>query len=90
MNDSGRAVHKAYRRLGWNTTGQVLVIYDDLELPVGKVKLRTMGMGRYILPICFLFFYEGGELMDRGHNGIESCVRCFQSDVGPPCLLRFQ
>jgi len=46
MNKSGKAVAKAYKNLGGVDWGRLLVIHDDLELPVGKVKLRTMGMGR--------------------------------------------
>jgi peptidyl-tRNA hydrolase len=46
MNKSGKAVANAYKNLGGVDWGRLLVIHDDLELPVGKVKLRTMGMGR--------------------------------------------
>jgi peptidyl-tRNA hydrolase len=46
MNLSGRAVSKAYSKVGAEKWGQLCVIYDDLELPVGQVKLREVGMGK--------------------------------------------
>jgi peptidyl-tRNA hydrolase len=46
MNQSGRPVAKAYQRVGGKDWGQLCVIYDDLELPVGVAKLRTEGMGK--------------------------------------------
>ena len=47
MNLSGRAVGAAYRKMGLRDTTRVVVLYDDLELAVGEVKLRTMGKGKY-------------------------------------------
>jgi len=47
MNDSGRAVGKAYRKLGGESWGQVCVVHDELELPVGTAKLRTMGTAKF-------------------------------------------
>lgn len=47
MNQSGRPVSKAYKKVGGEDWGRLCVIYDDLELSVGAVKLRTDGMGKY-------------------------------------------
>jgi PTH1 family peptidyl-tRNA hydrolase len=51
MNLSGRPVNAAYRKMGLQDTARVVVIYDDLELAVGEVKLRTTGKGKYQSPI---------------------------------------
>lgn len=48
MNESGRAIAKAYRKIGGENWGRLCIVHDDLELPVGTTKLRTMGMGKYI------------------------------------------
>jgi len=47
MNNAGRSVAAAYRKIRLGNTSRVLVIHDDLELPVGQVKLRTIGRGKY-------------------------------------------
>lgn len=42
MNRSGEAVARAVRR--WNLSPeQVLIVYDDLELPLGRLRLRKRG-----------------------------------------------
>jgi peptidyl-tRNA hydrolase, PTH1 family len=51
MNGSGRPVSAAYRKMALRDTARVVVIYDDLELAVGEVKLRTMGKGKYQTPL---------------------------------------
>jgi peptidyl-tRNA hydrolase len=72
MNQSGKAVSKAYKKLGGVNWGRLLVIHDDLEMAVGKVKLRTMGMGK---------LQYRGEADLRGHNGIRSCVETLRTEV---------
>lgn len=42
MNLSGRAVKKALKKFSLQTE-QLLVIYDDLDLPLGKIKLLPKG-----------------------------------------------
>lgn len=42
MNDSGRSVAAARRRLGL-MPGEVLVVHDDLDLPLGTVRVRPGG-----------------------------------------------
>jgi hypothetical protein len=46
MNQVGKVVSKAYTKMGGEDWGKLCVIFDDLELPVGVAKLRTMGMGK--------------------------------------------
>ncbi len=43
MNNSGDAVGRAVRYYHLNPTRDVLVIYDDLDLPAGKIRLREKG-----------------------------------------------
>lgn len=42
MNDSGRCVAKAVRYFGVQP-GDVLLIYDDIDLPPGRVRVRAQG-----------------------------------------------
>ena len=42
MNDSGTPIAQEMRRLGLKPE-QILVIYDDLDLPVGRVRMRLAG-----------------------------------------------
>ena len=41
MNNSGKSLKQFNSKLGKNT--EFLVIYDDLDLPVGKIRLRKNG-----------------------------------------------
>lgn len=78
MNSSGKAVSAAYRKMGLREKGRVVVIHDDLELPVGAVKLRKKGGSvpyRHPNPPSFR------SLTGSGHHGIESCAEYFQTDV---------
>ena len=42
MNDSGRSIRAAIDWFGWNSE-QVLVIVDDMDLPLGRLRLRAQG-----------------------------------------------
>jgi PTH1 family peptidyl-tRNA hydrolase len=42
MNRSGYAVGKLARKFGIDATG-ILIVYDDIDLPVGGVRLRASG-----------------------------------------------
>lgn len=42
MNDSGQAVKPLLRHYNI-PTGNLLVVYDDLDLPLGKIRLRARG-----------------------------------------------
>ena len=43
MNESGRAVGKAVRYYHLDPADEVLIIYDDLDLPVGTIRIRSNG-----------------------------------------------
>lgn len=43
MNNSGMALQKAVRYYRLDPTRDVLVIYDDMDLPAGKIRLREKG-----------------------------------------------
>ena len=42
MNRSGKAVKKAVKRIKAKPS-EVMLVYDDVELPTGKIRLRTRG-----------------------------------------------
>ena len=42
MNRSGASVNAAYKSLGV-TPGDLIVIYDDLDLPLGRIRIRPDG-----------------------------------------------
>ena len=60
MNHSGEAVGKAVRYYHLDPERDILVIYDDLDLPAGKIRLREKGSAGVItasrasLPISIL------------------------------------
>jgi PTH1 family peptidyl-tRNA hydrolase len=43
VNKSGGAVGNLVRRLGLGDARELLLVYDELDLPVGKVRLRARG-----------------------------------------------
>lgn len=43
MNESGRAVGKAAAYYKLDREKDILIIYDDLDLPVGNIRLRSSG-----------------------------------------------
>jgi len=43
MNDSGRAVRDLVRRYGIEDAASILVVHDDLDLDVGRIKLKAGG-----------------------------------------------
>lgn len=43
MNRSGDAVWNLVKRLKLDDPSELLVVYDELDLPVGKVRIRTKG-----------------------------------------------
>ena len=43
MNVSGLAVRALVRRFGIDSTQDIVVVHDELDLPVGRVKLKTGG-----------------------------------------------
>lgn len=45
MNLSGQALAQWRRREGFDPAGQLLVVYDDMDLPPGRLRLRASGSG---------------------------------------------
>jgi PTH1 family peptidyl-tRNA hydrolase len=43
VNESGRAVWNLIKQLELDDASELLVVYDDIDLPVGKVRLRAQG-----------------------------------------------
>ena len=43
MNESGRAVGPLVRRFGIDDLGRLVVVHDELDLPVGRLKVKTGG-----------------------------------------------
>ena len=43
MNESGRAVQSLVTRHGIRDLGDMLVVFDDMDLPLGSVRLRPSG-----------------------------------------------
>ncbi|MFQ5556259.1 MAG: aminoacyl-tRNA hydrolase [Acidimicrobiales bacterium] len=43
MNDSGRAVGPLVRRHGIDDLAQLVVVHDDIDLPVGRMKVKLGG-----------------------------------------------
>ncbi len=43
MNESGRAVAPLVRRFGIGDLGRLVVVHDELDLPVGRLKVKTGG-----------------------------------------------
>ena len=43
MNESGRAVAPLVRRFGIDDLGRLVVVHDELDLPVGRLKVKTGG-----------------------------------------------
>ncbi len=43
MNLSGQAVKEAVHALGIDVTQDLILVYDDLDLPIGSVRLRQKG-----------------------------------------------
>ena len=43
MNESGRAVAPLVRRFGIDDLGRLVVVHDELDLPAGRLKVKTGG-----------------------------------------------
>ncbi len=69
MNDSGRAVAMARRRLGL-APAEILVVHDDLDLPVGTVRVRPRGSSGGHNGLKSIIAALGGEGFGRVRLGI--------------------
>ncbi|MBR4979182.1 MAG: aminoacyl-tRNA hydrolase [Clostridia bacterium] len=69
MNNSGEAVREAlsYYKL---TTENLLVIYDDVSLPLGKIRVRTKGSDGGHNGIKSIIYQTGSDVFPRIKIGI--------------------
>jgi PTH1 family peptidyl-tRNA hydrolase len=69
MNDSGRAVAAARRRMGL-APEEILVVHDDLDLPVGSVRVRPRGSSGGHNGLRSIIAALGSEAFGRVRLGI--------------------
>lgn len=74
MNESGRPIAELLRQLG-GSPGSVLVIHDDIDLPVGGIRFRRGGSSGGHRGVVSLIEALGGSEFERlkigvGHPGV--------------------
>lgn len=69
MNESGKAVHALLSYYGLETS-DLLVIYDDLDMAVGKIRLRQKGSAGGHNGIKSIIKHIGTDVFDRIKIGI--------------------
>jgi len=69
MNLSGEAVREICRRLGVNAN-EITVVYDDLDLPVGKMRIRPKGSAGGHKGMASIIGYVGTNEFPRVRIGI--------------------
>ena len=69
MNDSGRAIRASLDWFGW-TPEQLLVIVDDMDLPLGRLRLRLSGGAGGHNGLRSTIAHLGGEAFARLRIGI--------------------
>ena len=74
MNDSGRAV-RPFLDYFQVDLKDLLIIYDDLDLPVGKVRLRQKGSAGGHNGIKSVIQYIGTQAFNRIKIGIDHPMR---------------
>ena len=72
MNNSGEAVRKAVRYYRLNPKEDLIVVYDDLDLPVGKIRLREKGSAGGHNGIKSIIAHVGTNEFNRIRIGIGS------------------
>lgn len=89
MNNSGEAVGKAVRYYHLDPTKDIMVIYDDLDLPVGKLRLREKGSAGGHNGIKSIIAHLGTQDFCRirvgidgqyKHNTIDYVLSCFSGE----------
>lgn len=70
MNNSGRAVAQAVRYLGIDPRRELLVLCDDMDLPLGKLRLRLKGSSGGHKGLQSVIMALGGEEFPRLRIGI--------------------
>ena len=69
MNDSGRSIRAALDWFGWSAE-QVLVIVDDMDLPLGRLRLRAKGSAGGHNGLRSTIAHLGGDAFPRLRIGI--------------------
>ncbi|MDI3256763.1 MAG: aminoacyl-tRNA hydrolase [Kyrpidia sp.] len=69
MNESGRAVREALDGYGLDAA-RLIVVYDDLDLPLGKVRLRAKGSSGGHNGVKSILLHLGVETFGRVRIGI--------------------
>ncbi|RCL51394.1 MAG: aminoacyl-tRNA hydrolase [Synechococcus sp. MED-G71] len=69
MNDSGRSIRATLDWFGWSSE-QVLVIVDDMDLPLGRLRLRAQGSAGGHNGLRSTIAHLGGEAFPRLRIGI--------------------
>jgi len=69
MNESGRSIGATLNWFGWSTD-QVLVIVDDMDLPLGRLRLRASGSAGGHNGLRSTIAHLGGEDFPRLRIGI--------------------
>lgn len=85
MNLSGKAVEDAFERFD-TTVGEMLVVYDDVDLEVGKIRLRARGSSGGHKGMASILHTLGTEDVPRLRIGIgrgeEEITRYVLSNFG--------
>lgn len=70
MNLSGQSVAEAVRYLNVDPGSELLVVYDDLDLPVGRIRLREKGSSGGHNGIKSVISHIGGDGFARIRVGV--------------------
>lgn len=70
MNLSGQSVAEAVRYMNVNPARELLVVYDDLDLPVGRIRLRERGGSGGHNGIKSIISHIGGDDFARIRIGV--------------------
>ncbi len=70
MNLSGQSVAEAVRYLNMDPARELLVVYDDLDLPVGRIRLREKGGSGGHNGIKSVISHIGGDDFARVRIGV--------------------
>lgn len=70
MNESGLAVHKLHRMFDF-TDAQMLVIYDDIDLPLGDIRIRERGSAGTHKGMKSVIQHNGSQDFPRLRIGIQ-------------------
>ena len=88
MNNSGEAVGKAVRYYKLDPEKDVLIIYDDMDLPAGKIRLREKGSSGGHNGIKSIIAHLSGKDFCRirvgiGHEGNDTIDYVLGTSHGP-------